>query len=178
MWKKVNSRKIFSHPRIELTEDEILLPSGSIVSYLKFEQMHDSVTVICIRKGKEILLQREYSYPPDALLYQFPGGKIESGESAEDGARRELKEESGYKARNLSLLGWYYIDNRRSAAKMYVFLVANPVPCEKEGGDQEEEIVNEWATIESLEHQIAQGEIVSFSLLSAWTLFRVRPLRF
>ncbi len=44
--------------------------------------------------------------------YAFPGGFIEVGETAEDSARRELKEETGIEAGNLRLLG-VYSDPRR-----------------------------------------------------------------
>ena len=121
MWKKISSKIVFKHPRLSLIEDIVELPSGDLVPYLKFDKKNDSATVICTRNNK-VLLQKEYSYPPNEVLYQFPGGKIEEGESAEIAATRELAEEAGIAAKTLKLLGCLYVYNRRSDAKMYVYL--------------------------------------------------------
>jgi ADP-ribose pyrophosphatase len=136
------------------------------VSYLTFAHTNDSVTIVCIRDGK-ILLQREYSYPVSSVLYQFPGGKVEVSETPRAAAKRELQEESGYTVQSIRELGWYYPNNRRSAAKMYVFLAESVTEAEKQGGDQEEDIQSEWVTIANLESKISSREIVNFSVLAA-----------
>ncbi len=125
MWKQLRQKEIFKHPRITLLEDEVLLPDGSITNYLTFANTNDSITIIC-QKDDQILLSKEYSYPTGEVLYQFAGGKIEQGEDPAKAARRELQEETGYKATKLVQLGWYYTNNRRSNSKMYVFLADKP----------------------------------------------------
>jgi 8-oxo-dGTP pyrophosphatase MutT (NUDIX family) len=171
MWKKVNSKTIFNHPRLTLLEDEVELPNGNVVPYLTFKHDHDGVTVICINDKEEILLQQEYSYPPNATLYQFPGGKTEEGEDAETTGRRELLEESGLNAGNLVSLGQYYTNNRRTAEKMYVFLAQDATKGQKSGGDPEEDITSQWVPIAEFKKMITQGKITNFSVLAAWTLF-------
>jgi 8-oxo-dGTP pyrophosphatase MutT (NUDIX family) len=171
MWKKISSKIVFKHPRLTLIEDEVELPTGEVVPYLTFEHKNDGVTIICLNDKNQLLLQEEYSYPPNKRLYQFPGGKTEPGESPEESARRELREESGLEANDLTELGWYYTNNRRSAEKMYVFLARNPAPCKKEGGDLEEDITSTWITTDDFTQLIAQGDITNFSVLAAWTLY-------
>nr|WP_041528004.1 NUDIX hydrolase [Paracoccus aminophilus] len=48
-------------------------------------------------QGRVLLVQRRN--PPDAGLWGFPGGHVESGETALDAAARELWEETGVRAR-------------------------------------------------------------------------------
>ena len=50
--------------------------------------MHDE-------KGERILLNREYRMAAGRFVYNFPAGLIEPGETPEEGARRELWEETG-----------------------------------------------------------------------------------
>lgn len=171
MWKQISSKTVFNHPRLVLLEDEVELPNGNIVSYLTFKHDHDGVTVICINDKREILLQQEYSYPPNAMLYQFPGGKTEEGEKPETTVQRELLEESGLHAGELINLGWYYTNNRRTAEKMHVFLAQNTSIGEKRGGDLEEDITSQWMPIAEFKQMITQGKITNFSVLAAWTLF-------
>lgn len=170
MWKKVSSKTIFEHSRITLAEDTVELPNGAQVPYLKYVSKNDSVMVICIRADK-VLLQREYSYPPNEVLYQFPGGKVEKGESVEDAARRELIEEAGLESTELQPLGYFYMDNRRSEAKLYVYLASEPVTTEKQGGDLEEDISSHWVSVKELQELMRKGEIVNQTLLAGWSLY-------
>lgn len=171
MWKKLNRKEIFTHPRLTLLEDEVQLPDGSKTQYVTFAHTNDSVTVIARNEGK-ILLSQEYSYPMNEVLYQFPGGKTELNEEPAIAAAREFEEETGYKPNKLVQLGWYYVNNRRTKAKMYVFLADGVVQGKKEGGDAEEDITSEWVAEADLEEKIKVGQIVNFSVLAAWTLYK------
>jgi ADP-ribose pyrophosphatase len=168
-WKRLASKVLLDHPRMKVVEDSVELPSGQVVPYLRQESAGNGITVLCIRDG-QILLQREYSYPPDEFLLQFPGGKIEDGETPEQGAARELMEESGFGFSRCERLGCYYVSNRRSDAKMYVVLAKDVTPVAKTGGDLEEYIESFWVPLAKLKQMIADGEITNYSVLAAWAL--------
>lgn len=172
MWKKIKSKTIFKHPRVTLVEDQVELPNKNIVPYLRFiEKNKASVTVICI-DGESVLVQREYSYPTNEILYQFPGGKVEKKESIKTAAEREIFEESGIKPKKIKEIGWYYSNNRRSNLKMHVFIVKNFILSKKTGGDMEENIESEWLPIAEINRLITSGGIVNYSFLAAWALFQ------
>ncbi|HUP26233.1 MAG TPA: NUDIX hydrolase [Candidatus Limnocylindrales bacterium] len=170
MWKTISSKIIFRHPRLVLAEDIVELPDGSQVPYLKYMDNHDAAAVICI-KNKEVLLQREYSYPLNKILYQFPGGKFEPGETPQHAAARELAEEAGLRAQHLKKLGWFYLDNRRSNAKMHIYLATGLSDIEKPPGDPEEVITSHWLPVAQVEVLIREGKIRNYSLLAAWSLY-------
>lgn len=46
--------------------------------------------------GPEIILQKQYRPPIDKVVIEVPAGLVDAGESAEQAAVRELKEETGY----------------------------------------------------------------------------------
>jgi 8-oxo-dGTP pyrophosphatase MutT (NUDIX family) len=46
--------------------------------------------------GPEILLQKQYRPPLGKVVIEIPAGLVDAGESAEQAAVRELKEETGY----------------------------------------------------------------------------------
>ncbi len=69
------------------------------------EKKHISVAAaLFFREGKIFAAKRGNSpYPYVAHKYEFPGGKIEEGEGAEDALARELKEELNVEAKIGSL---------------------------------------------------------------------------
>lgn len=110
-WKFIARKHIFQHPRLQLAEDTVALPNGKEISYLREAPAKThSVAIIAINADGHILLQKEYSYPPNTVLWQLPGGAIESGESIIDAARRELAEESGFTANNCTVIGSYLFE--------------------------------------------------------------------
>jgi ADP-ribose pyrophosphatase len=169
MWQRRSSRMLLNHPRLQVIEDQVQLPDGVVVPYLRYKG-GDGVTIVC-RKDNQILVQREYSYPVNEILLQFPGGKINKNESPLAAAKRELIEESGLEAGTVDLLGWYYPNNRRTNAKMYVIVANTTKEVQKIGGDHEEAIESFWLPIAGLKRMIGNGDITNYSILAAWALF-------
>ncbi|MGK7890851.1 MAG: NUDIX hydrolase [Leptolyngbyaceae cyanobacterium] len=169
-WKTLKSQVVFSHLRLTLLEDEVELPNGYRTTYLKKAPGPGSVTIIAERSDGKILMQKEYSYPPQKRLYQFPGGKIEPQESPENAAVRELIEESDLKANQIQEIGKYLPDNRRSAAYMYVFHAHDLSPM-KGDRDPEEYIESFWFEPDDLNQMIRTGEIENCHILAAWKLY-------
>lgn len=155
-----------------VAEDEIELPDGHVSKYVYFKNHPSSVTIIATQADK-ILIQKEYSYPTKKHLYQLPGGALEMGEDPVSGALRELSEESGYVASPNSIitdLGYFYINNRCSDAKMHVVHITDPLATNITKPDPEEYIKSEWITIRKLRKMITSGEIVNYSLLAGISL--------
>lgn len=171
MWKKISSKKIFDHPRLSLIEDDVELPNGHLTKYLRYGKRDDCATIICRRDDGKIIVSKEYSYPIDQVMHQFPGGGIEKDETAEEGAQREIQEEVCFKANNLELLGYFIMNNRRSKAKMYVFLATNLEESSLEG-DITEEIEIEWFTEKEIDDMIKTGKIINSPALSSWALYK------
>ncbi|KAK3497673.1 NUDIX hydrolase domain-like protein [Neurospora hispaniola] len=65
----------------------------------------DGVSVVAILEkdtGREILLEKQYRPPLDKICIELPAGLVDKGETAEQAAVRELKEETGYVAQALT----------------------------------------------------------------------------
>ena len=56
------------------------------------------VAAALITRGSEVLIGQRRADQPMALLWEFPGGKIEPGESPQEALARELSEELGIRA--------------------------------------------------------------------------------
>ncbi|MDR0458733.1 MAG: NUDIX hydrolase [Burkholderiaceae bacterium] len=87
---------------LTLVRDTVRLPGGGQASreYLLHPGAVMIVPLIEDKDGApQLVLERQYRYPVGQVIIEFPAGKLDAGERAFDCARRELREETGYTAR-------------------------------------------------------------------------------
>lgn len=170
-WRTRGSRTLFEHPRLNLVEDTLELPTGEEIAWLRYEGLQDFVSVLCLRRG-EVLVIYQYNPPTEKVVAEFPGGIIDAGESPEAAARREVEEEVGLRLAQLHPLGSYFVNPRRAAIRCHVFcgegveeVAARPEPTEF--------IASEWLSADALEARMRDGRIENVNLLAAWALYRL-----
>jgi ADP-ribose pyrophosphatase len=82
-------------------------PGGSPV-LREIVEHEGSVVALPVLSDGRVLLVRQYRHATGGFLWELVAGGIERGEKALSAARRELKEETGYKARRLERLLSYF----------------------------------------------------------------------
>jgi len=170
-WKKLSSNVLLKNVHLSIAEDIVLLPNGAKKTYVRFAPGQDrSVIVIALNSDNKILIQKEYSYPPNKIMWQLPGGSVKSGESIKVAANRELAEESGYSSKKVKVLGHFYTNNRLSDQKQYVVL-STELFAFKLPEDKDEFIDTFWLTKEEITTKIASGEFDNINLLAALNLW-------
>ena len=105
--KKLSSKEIYKGKIIDVYCDTVLLPNGKTSTRELIRHCQASCILAFLPDGK-ILLERQYRYPYDEILYELPAGKVDKGEDPMHAAVRELEEETGYKARQIEYLGAMY----------------------------------------------------------------------
>ena len=102
-WKELGRKEILKTAVFTVTERESQGPNGQCGKYI-VNEARDWVCVIPV-VGDKFLMVRQWRHGEGALSIEFPGGVIDYGENPEDGARRELLEETGAEAGKLIHLG-------------------------------------------------------------------------
>jgi ADP-ribose pyrophosphatase len=87
-----------------------------------FIQFRNTVGILPLIGKDKIVLIRQFRFPINKEIWEIPAGKLEKGEKPEIGAKRELKEETGYEAKNLKKIGEFYLAPGYSTEYMYLFL--------------------------------------------------------
>lgn len=103
----VRSDELFKGHLLHAFRDEVRLPDGS-QSAREYVRHPGAVMIIALIEapgGVEVVLERQYRYPVRQTLIEFPAGKLDPGESALACAQRELREETGYSAREWARAG-------------------------------------------------------------------------
>ena len=108
------------------------------------------ITTVMNEKG-EVLLQRETRRPDREVLV---AGYIKPGESAEDAARREIREETGLTAPTLRYMGsWPHMEGNMLMLGFAAKAEGDPNP------DSTEILSDRWATMEDAVQSLREGSI-------------------
>ena len=93
---------------LTLQRDTVRLPDGGQATR-EYIVHPGAVTIVPLLEGEggalQLVLERQYRYPVGQTIIEFPAGKLDAGERAFDCARRELREETGYTAREWARAG-------------------------------------------------------------------------
>src|SRR3974390_3773452 len=97
--KQPERKTVFATPWFQLLES----PSGG--KYPNYSsQAPDFVAIIGVTEKGEILLVRQFRHAVNRMTLELPAGHVETGETPEQAARKELLEETGYEAESFQLL--------------------------------------------------------------------------
>lgn len=83
---------------LKVQKDSVRLPDGKSASR-EYIMHPGAVVVIPLLDDGSILLEKQYRHPLREVFIEFPAGKIDPGEDHLECAKRELLEETGYRAR-------------------------------------------------------------------------------
>lgn len=127
---------------------------------------HDFICVLPIC-GDSVVYLRQYRHAIDAWKLEFPCGVIDSGETPAHAAVRELLEETGYRADQLTSLGWIHAKAGTSTAKAHLFL-ARCSPVREQSLDPVERIEVLSCSLSVFSSLIDNGEFDHVYGLIAW----------
>ena len=156
--KIISSQKLLETPIFSVTQDHALDPDGFEIKRAII-QHPGSAVVMPVDDEKRVLLVRQFRLPAGRFLWELPAGKIDPGETALEAARRELKEETGYKARKFEKLAEFFPSPGFLAEKMTIYLATGLTEGVQTPMD-DERIEISWFTAREVERLLANGKIL------------------
>mgnify|MGYP002624166075 FL=1 len=102
------SEDVFDGIILNVKRDTVRLPNGNSSTREVIRHV-GAVCVIPITEEGDVIIERQYRYPVDAVITEIPAGKLDSKkEDRLSAAKRELREETGLTADNWISLGDFY----------------------------------------------------------------------
>ncbi len=101
--KIISSKVIYDGPVFGVRHDEVLEPGG-IRTSRDLVTHFGSIVILPVLSDGRILLVRQYRHAVGQYLWELVAGRVEEGENLLTAAKRELLEETGYKARRFRKL--------------------------------------------------------------------------
>jgi ADP-ribose pyrophosphatase len=134
----LKSREIYRGRAVQLKVDNIIEPGGVRVER---EVVHHAGSVVILAHSGDgrIVLVRQYRYPARESLWELIAGGLEPGEKPLTGAKRELLEETGYRAGKCRLLLDFFPSPGILTEKMYL-VEATELTLSKAQPDPDERI--------------------------------------
>lgn len=103
----VESRLIYDGRIIRVKEDTVRVPGGNLAKRELVEHP-GGVGIVAYTDEGNIIFVRQFRKPYEEEIIEVPAGKLERGEDHGVCGRRELEEETGYRAERFEYLGGFY----------------------------------------------------------------------
>ena len=123
----LGKKPIFSGRVVDQSVERIELPTGRETT-VEFVRHRGAAAVAALREDGHLIMVRHYRHCAGGWLLEVPAGKIDGGEDPEDCARREVEEETGYRAGQLVPLGWIWTTPGFSDEKIWLYLARDLDP--------------------------------------------------
>jgi ADP-ribose pyrophosphatase len=122
--------------------------------------------------GKLVLI-RQYRFTARGRILEFPAGTIEANEGPEETIKREIEEETGYRAHQWQRLGEFFVAPGYSDEIIYVFLAQNLELLEEPPeGDLDEDLEVVLMSVEEVEKAIHVGDLIDAKSICSFLLAR------
>ena len=172
-WKRTGRKRVFvardgRTVYMELFQDTIRTPEGKTLSYTHYRSSDVVIIVPFIGRNKLVMI-KQYRYPLDKVMLEFPAGHVEKGESPLATARRELQEETGYTANKMERVYTYHPSVSKSRQLVHVFRAAGLEKGEARH-DSTEDISVKTVAASDLRGMIAGGKVENAGTLIAYLL--------
>jgi ADP-ribose pyrophosphatase len=129
-------REIFRGRVIRLVTRDFILPNGRNTTFSVVEHP-GAVAIVPVFDNGDVILLRQFRPSIGEELYEIPAGTLEKGELPLATAKREIVEETGFKARSWEKISEFYTAPGFCTELMHVFVAKGLTPASADGDEDE-----------------------------------------
>jgi ADP-ribose pyrophosphatase len=156
--KLISSKEITKNRIFTVTWDHAVDPDGFAIERAIVHH-RGSAVMMAVDEKQRILLVRQYRLPARRYLWEVPAGTLDPGEKPLQTARRELVEETGYRAKKWTKMAEFYPSPGFLSEKMTIYLATGLTAGEAKPME-DERIETRWFTAKEIDSMIRSGKIM------------------
>jgi ADP-ribose pyrophosphatase len=154
----ISSRELLKTKLFSVVEEVANDPGGFEIKR-SIVRHPGSAVMMAVDENDRVLLVKQFRLPAEQYLWELPAGRLDSGESPLQAAKRELREETGFDAKQWTELVSFWPSPGYVQEKMTIFL-AQDLTEGKQEPMEDERIEIRWFEHEELARMIRSGEIL------------------
>jgi ADP-ribose pyrophosphatase len=167
--KIISSQEVLKNKLFTVADEVATDPSGFEIH--RFIVRHPGSAVMMPVDDKDrVLLVKQFRLPAKRELWELPAGRLDPGESPLKAAKRELREETGYKAKKWVKLASFWATPGYVDEKMNLFLALDLTQGKQEPMD-DERIEIRWFSKTELGDLIRAGKILDGKTIIGYFLW-------
>lgn len=155
--KTLESECVYNGKIMTVCRDNVEFANGR-KSFREVVHHSGGVVILAVTNKNTILTVKQFRYPIKETFLELPAGKLEKGEDPDFAAKRELEEETGYKAGKWTSLGYIFTSPGYSDEKLYLYR-AEDLEFVGEHPDEGEIIKAFEYPVSEIKEKIKNGEI-------------------
>jgi ADP-ribose pyrophosphatase len=150
--------------------DQVKIP-GNKLATREYLTHHGAVGILAFESPQKILLVKQYRYPVKLFTYEIPAGKLTAGEDPLACVRRELEEETGFRARKIKKMLTYWPTAAFSTEVIHLY-VATDLIATRMNPDEDEFIELVRVSPRQIESWMKTGKIQDSKTLIAYLAWK------
>lgn len=167
--KVISSKEVLKNKLFRVVDEVATDPSGFEI-HRNIVRHPGSAVMMAVDNEDRVLLVKQFRLPAQKELWELPAGRLDPGESPEEAAKRELREETGFDAKEWTLLSSFWASPGYVDEKMNLFL-AKDLTEGKAEPMEDERIEIGWFGKDELQQMVRRGEIQDAKTLVGYFLW-------
>lgn len=172
-WQITGEKQVYDNPWIQLTEYQVINPSGGRGIYGKVHFKNTAVGVLVLDEAMNTWLVGQYRFTLNAYSWEIPEGGAPEGTDPLEGGKRELLEETGLVAARWEPLLEMHLSNSVSDERAVIYLARELRQEQPEPEETEQLVIRKLPFAAALE-MVEKGQITDSMSVAA--LYKVQLL--
>ncbi len=170
-WQVLKTSEVFSaEPWLTLSVQQVRVPDGRVIDDYYQLSLPDFIVVFAETASGKVIMIRQYKHGARQTSLTLPGGLVEKGENPLDTARRELLEETGYRADSWKGLGSYVVNGNLGCGRGHFFMAGGAEQVQEPASGDLETMEIELLTREKIAEALRSGEVMLLNHAAAIAL--------